>query len=176
MDPFICNVLKRRREELGLSQDELAERIGVESRTIRRIENNEVKQTRYLEAICTELNMGFKKSSVADIESKYMAFTFPNVTNGLELAHLLYQSDYLDYYSKDELDIEENLTVDRFVEKCSEMISIIDHLEVADRRTIVNCLTNEITTLNKTGLFIYGSCNDLLINDFKFTELVFIKM
>ena len=30
--------------------------------------------------------------------------------------------------------------------------------------------------LNKEGLFIYGSCSDLLLNDFKVTELVFVRI
>lgn len=176
MDLFICKMLKNRREELGLSQDMLAERVGVESRTIRRIENNEVKQSVHIAAICRELNIGFRKSNVADIQSEYMSYTSPNVKTGLELAHLLYQSHHLVYYPEDQLDFEGMLLIEDFINKCSEMVTILDHVNSEDRRTIIDCLTTELDNLNKEGLFIYGSCNDLLLNDFKMTELVFVRV
>lgn len=43
MDKFVCDYLKKRRLEANLTQEQLAERANVDVRTVRRIENNEVK-------------------------------------------------------------------------------------------------------------------------------------
>lgn len=74
------------------------------------------------------------------------------------------------------MDFEDTMFVEGFIEKCFEMMGIIEHVEAEDRRAIIDCLTKELEELNKEGMFIYGSCNDLLLSDFKFTELVFVKI
>lgn len=176
MDQFIYRMLKHRREEIGMSQDVLAEKVATDVRTIRRIENGEVKRSRYLEAICRELNIGFHKSNTDEILSQYKSVTSPNVKNGLDLAHLLYRCSHLEYYPEEQLDFEDTMFVEGFIEKCFEMMGIIEHVEAEDRRAIIDCLTKELEELNKEGMFIYGSCNDLLLSDFKFTELVFVKI
>ena len=48
MDQFVYQMLKRRREETGMSQDLLAEKVETDVRTIRRIENGEVKKVAIL--------------------------------------------------------------------------------------------------------------------------------
>lgn len=176
MEQFISQMLKRRREEIGMSQDLLAERVDTDVRTIRRIENGEVKRSSYLEAICKELNIGFQKSNPDEIISHYKSYTSPNVQNGLDLAHLLYECGHLEYYSEEQLEFEDTIFIEQFIDKCFEVMHIIEHVEAEDRRAIISCLTKELEALNKEGLFIYGSCNDLLLNDFKVTELVFVKI
>ena len=176
MDEFICKMLKHRREEIGMSQDLLAERVDTDVRTIRRIENGEVKKSGYLEAICKELNIGFHKSNPDEIISHYKSYTSPNVKNGLDLAHLLYECGHLEYYPEEQLEFEDTIFIEEFIEKCFEMMHIIEHVEAEDRRAIIGCLTKELEKLNKEGLFIYGSCSDLLLNDFKVTELVFVRI
>lgn len=176
MDQFVCQILKRRREEVGLSQEKLAEKVKTDVRTIRRIENGEVKTSSYLEAICKELNIGFQQSNTEEILSQYRSFTKPNVKNGLDLAHLLFECNHLEYYPEERLEFEDTILIEEFIEKCSEMMTVLEHVVAEDRRAIINELTEKLVELNEKGLFIYGSCNNLLLNDFKLTELVFVKI
>ncbi|QGM30137.1 helix-turn-helix domain-containing protein [Bacillus sp. N3536] len=63
MEKFISDMLKQRRIETSLSQEQLAERANIDVRTVRRIENNEVKHSPYLKNICKILNISFKEGS-----------------------------------------------------------------------------------------------------------------
>ena len=44
MEKFVSDMLKQRRLEANLSQEQVAERVNADVRTVRRIENNEVKR------------------------------------------------------------------------------------------------------------------------------------
>jgi len=54
MERIVCQTLKRRLEEAGMSQEELVEKVETNVRGIRRIGNGEVKTRSYLEEICKE--------------------------------------------------------------------------------------------------------------------------
>ncbi|WP_405027366.1 hypothetical protein [Lysinibacillus boronitolerans] len=55
-------------------------------------------------------------------------------------------------------------------------MELFDVVGTEDRQFFINKFDEELVALNKQGFYIYGSCNDTLINPFKYTELVFAKV
>lgn len=88
-----------------------------------------MKKSFYLEAICRELNIGFQQSNPNDILSQYKSYTQPNVKNGLDLAHLLIDCNHLEYYPEERLELEDNVLIEEFIERCSELTMRLKHVE-----------------------------------------------
>ena len=178
MEKFISDMLKQRRIEANLSQEQLAERANVDVRTVRRIENNEVKHSPYLKNICKVLNISFKEANPDEILSVHRSINKPNVKSGRDLAHLLFNCDHLEYYPDpaDRLEFEGTWFIEEFMQTIMEMMEVFDVVDTEDRQFFINKFDEELVALNKQGFYIYGSCNDTLVNPFKYTELVFAKV
>lgn len=178
MEKFISDMLKQRRLEANLSQEQLAERANVDVRTVRRIENNEVNRSPYLKNICKVLNISFREANPDEILSVHRSVNKPNVKTGRDLAHLLINCNHLEYYPDpaDQLEIEETWIIEDFMQNIMEILEVFDLVETEDRLFFINKFDEELETLNKRGFYIYGSCNDTLVNPFKYTELVFAKV
>lgn len=178
MVKFICDYLKKRRIEANLTQEQLAEKVNVDVRTIRRIENNEVKHSPYLKNICEVLNISFKESNQDEILSVHCSVFKPNVKSGRDLAHLLYHCDFLEYNTDpaDQLEFEEEIIIEEFMNKVMQMMLIFEAVGAEERSFLIEKFDEELEALNKYGLYIYGSCNDTLVNPVKITELVFAKI
>ena len=178
MEKFICDMLKQRRLDANLSQEQLAEKANVDVRTVRRIENNEVKRSPYLKKICKLLNISFIESDTDEILSVHRSVIKPNVQSGRELAHLLFNCNHLEYYPDPTnlLKFEEILVIEEFMQTTMEMMMIFDVVDGEDRKFFIHTFDEELTALNELGFYIYGSCNDTLIDSFKYTELVFVKV
>lgn len=178
MELFESKMLKQRRVEVGLSQEQVAELAKVDVRTVRRIENNEVKNSPFLKAICEVLNISFVETNPEEILSKHKRVMKPNVKTGFDLAHLLFGCSHLDYYpdSIAQLEFDDYIVIEEFISNISRLMDIFDCVEAETRQALVSELDEELASLNKYGLFIYGNCNDMLVTDFKYTELVFYKI
>lgn len=178
MEKFISYLLKQRRVEANLSQEQLAERANVDVRTVRRIENNEVKRSPYLKNICKVLNISFKEANPDEILSAHRVVNKPNVKSGRDLAHLLFNCNHLEYYPDpaDQLEFEETWIIEEFMQTVMEMMEVFDVVDAEDRQFFINKFDEELGALNKQGFYIYGSCNDTLVYPFKYSELVFAKV
>ena len=124
MEKFIGGMLKQRRVESNLSQEQLAERANVDVRTVRRIENSEVKHSPYLKNICKVLNISFKEVNPDEILSVHRSVNKPNVKSGRDLAHLLFNCNHLEYNPDpaDQLEFEEAWIIEDFMQTVMEMI------------------------------------------------------
>ena len=178
MEKFVSDMLKQRRVEANLSQEQLAERANVDVRTVRRIENNEVKHSPYLKNICKVLNISFIEANPDEILSVHRSVNKPNVKSGRDLAHLLINCNHLEYYPDpaDQLEFEETWIIEEFMHTVTEIMKAFDVVESEDRQYLINIMDKELEDLNNRGFYIYGSCNDTLLNSFKYTELVFAKL
>lgn len=178
MEKFISDMLKQRRVEANLSQEQLAERAHVAVRTVRRIENNEVKHSPYLKNICKVLNISFIEANPDEILSVHRSVNKPNVKTGRDLAHLLINCNHLEYNPDpaDLLNHEDTWVIEDFMQNIMEMMELFDDVETEDRQFFIDKFDEELGALNKQGFYIYGSCNDTLVNPFKYTELVFVKV
>lgn len=178
MQKFISDMLKQRRLEANLSQEQLAERAHVDVRTVRRIENNEVKHSPYLKHICEVLNISFTEANPDEILSEHLSINVPNVKSGRDLAHLLIHCSHLEYHPDptNQLEFEETLLIEEFMQTIMEMMEVFDCVEQEDRQFFIDKFDDEIKLLNNEGFYIYGSCNDTLVNPIKYTELVFVKI
>ncbi|WP_339195936.1 helix-turn-helix transcriptional regulator [Solibacillus sp. FSL R5-0449] len=178
MEKFISDMLKQRRLEANLSQEQLAERAHVDVRTVRRIENNEVRHSPYLKHICQVLNISFTEANPDEILSEHRSINKPNVNTGRDLAHLLIHCNHLEYNPDPagQLSEREVWIIEEFMQTIMEMMEVFDFVEQDDRQFLIDKFDEEIKSLNKVGFYIYGSCNDTLVNPFKYTELVFAKI
>ncbi|MEK5078002.1 helix-turn-helix transcriptional regulator [Solibacillus sp. FSL W7-1436] len=180
MEKFISDMLKQRRLEANLSQEQLAARLvgKVDARVIRRIENNEVKNSTYLKQICEVLNISFTEANPDEILSEHRSINKPNVNTGRDLAHLLIHCNHLEYNPNpaDQLSEREAWIIEEFVQMIMEMMEVFNFVEQGERQFLIDKFDEEIKSLNKVGFYIYGSCNDTLVNPFKYTELVFVKI
>lgn len=178
MEKFISDMLKQRRLEANLSQEQLAERAHVDVRTVRRIENNEVRHSPFLKHICQVLNISFTEANPDEILSEHRSINKPNVNTGRDLAHLLINCNHLEYNPDpaDQLSEREAWIIEEFMLTIMEMMEVFDFVEQDDRQFFIDKFDEEIKSLNKVGFYIYGSCNDTLVNPFKYTELVFVKI
>ena len=98
--------------------------------------------------------------------------------SGRDLAHLLIHCSHLEYHPDptNQLEFEETLLIEEFMQTIMEMMEVFDFVEQEDRQFFIDKFDEEIKCLNKEGFYIYGSCNDTLVNPFKYTELVFVKI
>lgn len=178
MDYFISKMLRQRRLEANLSQEQLADRAEVDVRTIRRIEANKGGSPHSLKKVCNVLKIGFKEPEANEILSEYQEIHLPNVKSGRELAHLLRHYNHLDYYTEPEsqLEHEEECLIEDFIETILELMYIFDFVATQERKLFIDQFDKELIKLAKQGIFIYGSCNDTLTDDFKMVELVFTKL
>lgn len=170
MEKFISDMLKQRRLDVNLSQEQLAERANVDVRTVRRIENNEVKHSPYLKNICKVLNISFKEANPDELLSIHRSVNKPNVKSGIDLAHLLFNCNQLRYNPDpaDQLEFEETWIIEDFMQTIMEMMEVFDLVEAEDKQFLINKYDEELEALNKQGFHIYGSCNDTLVNSFKY--------
>lgn len=178
MDYFVSGVLRERRLEANLSQEELAARAEIDVRTVRRIETNKGASTQTLKKVCNVLKIGFHEAETDKVLEEYQMINLPNVKSGRDLAHLWIHCAHLDYYSDpaDQLEWWENQVVEDFINTILEMMEVFEMVEAAERLYFIEKMDEELNKLSKQGYYIYGSCNDTLTNDFKMTELVFTKV
>ena len=177
MDKFIRDMVKQRRIDANLSQEQLAERANVSEKTISRIENGKGNST-LLPYIFKALNISFTEIEPDVILSEHRSIKNPNVKNGVDLAHLLIHCEHLDYYPDTacSLDDREEWIIEEFMKKIEAIMDVLGDVEFENRLTLINILDAEIQSLSMSGFYIYGSCNDTLVNPFKYTELVFAKI
>ena len=178
MEKFVSDMLKQRRLEANLSQEQVAERVNADVRTVRRIENNEVKYSPFLKDICKVLNISFIDANPDEILSVHRSVNKPNVKSGIDLAHLLFNCNNLEYHPDPahRLELEETWIIEEFMHYVTEIMKAFDVVGSEDRQYLINIMDKKLEDLNNQGFYIYGSCNDTLLNDFKYTELVFAKV
>ncbi|MBX0313298.1 helix-turn-helix domain-containing protein [Planococcus glaciei] len=166
--------IRKRRKELGFSQETLAEKAHVSERTIRRIENNETTGKDSLPAIYKALNITIQKSDKDKIRTPQKAIRVPNIQSSHDLAHVLINAEHVEMTSHIHDDFEECL-VDNFLEKCEEICGIWEEGAPEQNKVLLGILQNELDKLHKRSIWVSGSCTDSLVNEFKVASLTIFK-
>lgn len=167
-------LIRKRREELNITQEELAEEIDVDVRTIRRVEKNERAGKGTVKAIYEALNITIQKSGKDKIRTPQKAIRVPNIQSSHDLAHVLINAEHVEMTSHIHDDFEEWL-VDNFLEKCEEICGIWEEGAPKQNKVLLGILQNELDKLHKRSIWVSGSCTDSLVNEFKVASLTIFK-
>lgn len=171
--------IRKRRKELGFSQETLAEKAHVSERTIRRIEHNETTGKDSLPAIYKALNITVQKSDKDKTRTPQKAIRVPNIQSSHDLAYVLINAEHIEInnHIHDDFhdDFEEERIVETFLEKCEEICGILDEDVPEQNKVILGILQNELDKLHKRSIWVSGSCTDSLVNEFKVASLTIIK-
>ncbi|MDN7244661.1 helix-turn-helix domain-containing protein [Planococcus shenhongbingii] len=171
--------IRKRRKEMGLSQEALAEKAQVSERTIRRTENAEGAGEGTLNTICEVLNISFQKLGEEDVRTPNMAIRVPNIQSSRDLAHVLINAEHIEInnhiHDGFHDDFEEEWIVDTFVEKCEDICGILNEDAPERNKVLLGILQNELDKLHKRNIGVSGSCTDSLVNTFKVANLSIYK-
>lgn len=171
--------IRKRRKEIGLSQETLAEKAQVSERTIRRVENNKRVGENTLTAICEVLNMSIQKLDENKVRTPKKAIWIPNIQSSRDLAYVLINAEHIEInnHIQDEFheDCEEEWIVEAFLNKCEEICGILDEDAPEQNKILLSILQNELDKLHKRNIEVSGSCTDSLVNNFKVINLSIFK-